>query len=109
MGILMKSKGKDLLLSMSVLEEADYGKKSAELEQMYHRLTAGRTQFENVMANIFDSLMKISSLDLSLSHYSDMLQKVSDSVADATGLIHKASGEAASISSSVSVQHDGIG
>lgn len=106
MGILMKSKGKDLLLSMSMLEEADYGKKSAELEQMYRRLTAGRTKFEDVMANIFDSLMKISSLDLSLSHYSNMLQKVSDSVADATELIHKASGEAASISSSVSVQHE---
>ena len=34
MGILMKPKQKNLLLSMSELEEADYGKKSAELERI---------------------------------------------------------------------------
>lgn len=108
MGILMKPKGKDLLLSISELEEADYGKKSAELEQMYRRLTAGRTQFEDVMSRIFDSLMKISSLDLALSHYSELLQQVSDSVAGATELIHQASGEAASVSSTVSAQHEDL-
>lgn len=57
MGIIMKSKNKNLLLSMSELAEADYGKKSVELEQMYRRLLQGRTQFEEVMANILDSLM----------------------------------------------------
>lgn len=106
MGILMKPKGKNLLTSMSALEPADYGKKSAELEQMYHRLVTGRTQFEEVMAKMFDSLMRISSLDLSLKHYSGLLQKVSDSVSDATELIHKASSDAASVSSTVSVQHE---
>ena len=90
MGGLLKSKKKSLLLSMSELEEADYGEKSAELEQMYRRLLTGRTQFEEVMANILDSLMQISSLDLSLNHYSEILQKVSDSVSNATELIHTA-------------------
>lgn len=108
MGILMKSKEKNLLLSISELEEADYGKKSVELEQMYHRLTAGRTQFEEVMSKLFDSLMKISSLDLALNHYSELLQQVSDSVAEATELIHQASGEAASVSSTVSSQHEDL-
>lgn len=106
MSIFMKPKGKDLLTSMSTLEAADYGKKSAELEQMYRRLITGRTQFEDVMAKMFDSLMHISSLDLSLKHYSGLLQQVSDSVSNATELIHKASSEAASVSSTVSVQHE---
>lgn len=106
MSIFMKPKGKDLFASMSALEAADYGKKSAELEQMYRRLIAGRTQFEDVMAKMFDSLMRISSLDLALKHYSGMLQQVSDSVTDATKLIHTASGEAAAVSSSVAVQHE---
>lgn len=106
MGILMRPKKKSLLLSMSELEEADYGKKSVELEQMYRRLLTGRTQFEEVMANLLDSLMQISSLDLSLNHYSEILQKVSDSVSDATELIHKASTDADSISKMVSVQHE---
>ena len=102
----MRPKKQNILAAMSELAEADYGKNSVELEQMYRRLLAGRTQFEEVMANILDSVMQISSLDLSLNHYSEILQKVSDSVAGATGLIHTASDEAASISRTVSVQHE---
>lgn len=108
MGILMKPKTRDLLSSLSALETADYNKKSAELEQMYFRLNAGRAQFGDVMSNIFDSLMKISSLDLSLNHYAEMLHQISDSVSEATELIHQASGEAASISSEVSTQHEDL-
>ena len=90
MGILMKPKTRDLLSSLSALEAADYNKKSAELEQMYCRLNAGRSQFGEVMSNVFDSLMKISSLDLSLNHYAEMLRQISDSVSEATELIHQA-------------------
>ena len=52
MGILMRPKKENLLLSMSELAEADYGKKSAELEQMYRRLLTGRRQFEEVMEGV---------------------------------------------------------
>ncbi len=106
MGILMKSKKRSILLSLSELTEADYGNESAELEQMYRRLILGRNQFGEVMDNILDSLMQISALDLSLDHYSGILQKVSDSVAEATELIHTASEEAESISKTVSAQHE---
>lgn len=105
MAILMRPKKENLLSSMSELAEADYGK-NAELEQMYRRLLAGRTRFEEVMEKILDSVMQISSLDLSLNHYSEILQKVSDSVSDATELIHAASNEADSIAKMVSVQHE---
>lgn len=105
MAILMRPKKENLLSSMSELAEADYGK-NAELEQMYRRLLAGRTRFEEVMEKILDSVMQISSLDLSLNHYSEILQKVSDSVSDATELIHSASNEADSIAKMVSVQHE---
>lgn len=106
MGILMKAKTKNLIVSMAELEKADYGKESAELEQIYQRLLAGRTRFEAVIDNILDSLMQISSLDLSLNHYSEILKKVSDSVSGATELIHTASNEADAISRTVSVQHE---
>lgn len=108
MGIFMKPKGKDLLSSLSALEKADYSSKSAGLDQMYRRLTTGRAQFEEVMSNIFDSLMKISSLDLALSRYAELLQQVSDSVSGAASLIHQASGEAAEVSSTVSGQHEDL-
>lgn len=106
MGILIRPKKESLLLSMSELAEADYGKKSAEMEQIYRRLLAGRSKFEEAMANILDAVMKISSLDLSLNHYSKILQKVSDSVSEATELIHSASDGADSIAKVVSVQHE---
>jgi len=108
MSILMKSKGKDLLSSISELKEADYGKKSADLEQIYRRLITGRTQFEDVMSKIFDSLMQISSLDLALSSHSKLIQQVSESVSTATGLIHQASSKASSVSSTVSAQHEDL-
>lgn len=106
MTILMKSKNKTLLQSMSELRAADYSQKSPEMAQIYDRLIAGRAQFEEVMSNIFDSLMQISSLDLSISHYSKMLQQISDNAAEATALIHTASGEAAKVSETVSFQHE---
>lgn len=106
MGILKSSREKDLLQAISKMEDADYSGGSLEIKQMYDRLIAGRSQFEEVMANVFDSLMRISSLDLSLGHYSKMLQQISDSVSEATALIHKAAGEAASVSETVSFQHE---
>lgn len=106
MSILMRPKKENILSAMSELAEADYGKKSAELEQIYRRLITGRTRFEEVMAKILDSVMQISSLDLSLGHYSEILKKISDSVSNATELIHTASNEADSISRMVSGQHE---
>lgn len=106
MGILIRSKKESLLSSMAELVDADYGKKSAEMEQIYRRLLTGRTRFEEAVANILDAVMQISSLDLSLNHYSETLQKVSDSVSEATELIHSASDEADSIARMVSVQHE---
>ncbi len=108
MGILTKSKEKELLSSISELKDVDYGKMSAGLEQIYRRLVTGRTQFEDIMSKIFDSLMQISSLDLALSHHAELIQQISDSVSAATGLIHEASSEAASVSSTVSGQHEDL-
>lgn len=101
-----KSDYGDLLQSVSRMEEADYGRKFPELEQIYNRLVSGRSNFEDVMEIIFEALMKISSLDLALKHYSEMLQNISDSVSDATELIHSAAGDATMMAESVSHQHE---
>lgn len=106
MSLLKRQKGKDLLQAMSELEDIDYSKESAEMAQIYHRLIQGRSQFEGIMSNIFDALMKISSLDLSLTHYSEILQTVSDNVSEATASIHTAAKEASSVSETVSSQHE---
>ena len=104
MSFLRKSE-KNLLVSISNMENANY---TSELAQMYSRLLTGRSQFEEVMQDIFQSLMQISSLDLTLSHYSDTLKEISESVASATKLIYDAAAEAYSVAESVSKQHEDL-
>ncbi len=104
MSFLRKSE-KNLLVSISNMEHVNY---TSELAQIYSRLLTGRSQFEEVMQDIFQSLMQISSLDLTLSHYSDTLKEISESVASATKLIYDAAAEAYSVAESVSKQHEDL-
>ncbi len=104
MSILRKAE-KNLLVSISNMENINY---TSELAQIYSRLLAGRSQFEEVMQGIFQSLMQISSLDLTLNHYSDTLKEISESVASATKLIYDAAAEAYSVAESVSKQHEDL-
>lgn len=104
MSFLRKSE-KNLLVSISNMENVNY---TSELAQIYSRLLTGRSQFEEVMQDIFQSLMQISSLDLTLSHYSDTLKEISESVASATKLIYDAAAEAYSVAESVSKQHEDL-
>lgn len=106
MGIFKKSKDSGLLVAISEMREADYDKGAPELGQMYGRLAAGRKNFESIMEGTFDALMQIGSLDVALTRYADVLKKVSASVAQATALIHEASGEASNVAEAVSGQHE---
>lgn len=103
---LMKQKRKKLLSAIAEMEDANYSAESAELAEIYSRLLSGRTQFEDVMANVFKALMQISSLDLTLTHYSKQLQEISQGVSSATAIINEASGEASSVTVAISGQHE---
>lgn len=102
----MRKAKKDFMLKISEMEDMNYSEVSPEMQQMYNRLAAGRTQFEGVMANVFAALMQISSLDLTLNHYAEQLQGISDGLSSATGVIHKAAGETSSVADAVSGQHE---
>ncbi len=106
MGIFKKTVGTDVLLSLAEMEDVDYGGKSPELGQIYARLARGRSQYQGVMADVFACLMQISSLDLSLNHYSAKLQEVSDSVSEATKAIYESAQKTSGVASSVSKQHE---
>lgn len=103
---LMKQKMKRMLSAIAEMEDADYDKEADELAQIYNRLRSGRSQFEEIMANVFSSLMQISSLDLTLKHYSEQLQEISKGVSSATVIINEAAGEASSVTEAVSGQHE---
>lgn len=103
---MKKSEEKKLLLALSDMKNVNYEGKSLELARIYTRLSDGRKQFQTIMADIFGVLMQISSLDLSIKHYADHLQEISESVSGATKAIHNSSGEASSVAESVSLQHE---
>ncbi len=96
----------DSLLSLSELKNINYGEISPELANIYARLIKGRSDFQDVMGNVFQSLVQISSMDLALGHYSEQLRQISDHVASATGTIHNAAGEASTVADLVSGQHE---
>ncbi len=108
MGFLKRTKRKDLLASLSNMENDDYQQDSPELGRIYTRLSAGRSRFEKVMDNVLEALMKISSLDLSLHHYVDQLQNVSEDLSSATGSIYDAAKETPSVADAVSKQHEDL-
>ena len=103
---LKKQKRKKLLSSIAEMENVNYGEESPELAQIHSRLLSGRSQFEDVMANVFGALMQISSLDLTLKHYSEQLQEISQGVSSATAIINEASSEASAVTGAVSGQHE---
>lgn len=105
MGIFRKTEKANGVSMLSEMTDMDYGKESGELAEVYRRLVRGRGQFGEVMSNIFDALMQISSMDLALCHYADRLEEVSKSVADATESIHTSAQETSSVTKSVSGQY----
>lgn len=106
MSIWKRSRDTGLLTAISEMKEADYSKGAPELGQIYGRLSDGRKNFGGAMEGVFDALMYVGSLDVALKHYSDALKQISESVAQATAMIHEASGETSQVAEAVSGQHE---
>lgn len=103
-----KNQTQKLINSLSELQEADYSLSSQNLADIYDRLQNGRKQFEEVMEQNISAVMQISSLDLTLSHYTDDLQTISKSVADATKAILASSTDTSDVAGSISSQHEDL-
>ncbi|MBE5878203.1 MAG: hypothetical protein E7290_15135, partial [Lachnospiraceae bacterium] len=104
MGFIGKT---DLLDSMAELKEADYSKQP-KVNEIYKRLVKGREQFEVAMQKDIDAVMQISSLDLTLTHQTDRLLELSDSVGGAIESIQEAASESSSVAGQVNGQHEDL-
>lgn len=98
--------GNQYISLIARMQEADYGKNSTELEDIYRRLKSGREQFADVFDKNMDAVMQISSLDLTIHHHIDHMMEVSNSVTTATEAIHNATAEMTHIAGVVSSQHE---
>lgn len=101
-----KKRMEELIKALSQLQEADYKSADPKLAEMYGRLQSGREQFEAVLGQNISAVMQISSLDLILRHYTEELEKISESVAGATKAIHSSSQDTTGVASTISNQHE---
>ena len=103
--MMLKKKDAQLISSMAELKAVDYSK-NPQIKEIYERLIKGRENFEGAMDKEIKAVMQISSLDLSLQHYTKEMLQVSDNVADATAIIDEATTEATSAATGVNQQQE---
>lgn len=96
---------KKLIRAVSRMEDADYSKEP-ELSSIYQRLVNNRREFEKVLSKDMNAVMQISSLDLALEQNCKQLQEASQTVTDASHIIHKASTNTSAIANSVTDQQE---
>lgn len=104
--ILKNKRNEKLMQALSELQDADYKLSSQKLSEIYERLLKGREQFEQIYEQNISAVMQISSLDLTLHHYTECLENISRSVADAAKAIHASSEETSAVAGAVSNQHE---
>lgn len=61
------------LEAVAQLKETDYTKADPQIGQMYQRLVGGRSQLETVMERDLSAVTQISSLEKTLTYYTDRL------------------------------------
>lgn len=104
--LMKKNQNKELINSLSELQEANYALSGQQLAEIYERLQNGRQQFEKILEQNISAVMQISSLDLILHHYTEDLETISRSVADATKAIHSSSEDTSGVAGTISSQHE---
>ena len=104
----LKKADKVCMEAVSSLKNAEYSKADPRIGQMYTRLSDGKKQLEQVMEKNLSAVMKISSLDLSLIHYTDQLGVISSDLADSTDDIVQSATESSRVAGEVSNQHEDL-
>ncbi len=98
-------KNDELIRAIAEMQDADYSR-DAKLEEIYQRLSKGRSRFEETMANDLGAVMQISSLDLAMHHHTDHMNEISHNVAEATEVIYGAAAESSQVAEQVNMQHE---
>ena len=96
------------LRALSEMEEMDYSRESSELQSMYDRLKSGKKDFANLMQKNLNAVMKVSALDVGIADSSGKMSKVTSDVSQASGIIHQATTEMASIAGEVTNAHENL-
>lgn len=104
----LRKTDKACMEAVLALKEAEYAKADPKIGQVYARISTGRKQLEQVMEKDLSAVMKISSLDLSLMHYTDQLGQISSDLAESTDDIIQSATESSRVAGEVSNQHEDL-
>ena len=96
------------LEAVAQLKETDYTKADPQIGQMYQRLVGGRSQLETAMERDLSAVTQISSLEKTLTYYTDRLGGISSDLANSTDTILQASTETSRVAGEVSNQHEDL-
>lgn len=87
MGILKKKVDNELVSALYGLQEADYEKGSAELQQLYQCLADAHVSVEDIFKKNLSSLVYTNGLDLQVNNHMSNLSGMASHVNDATQII----------------------
>ena len=96
------------LEAVAQLKETDYTKADPQIGQMYQRLVGGRSQLETVMESDLSAVTQISSLETTLTYYTDRLGGISSELANSTDTILQVSTETSRVAGEVSNQQEDL-
>lgn len=97
-----------VIRSLAEMKEMDYSAESKELQEVFTRLQKGKKQFESIMEKNLNAVMQVSSLDVKLEDNAKKMTKITDDVSEASGIIHNATTETASIAGEVTNAHENL-
>ena len=87
MGFLKKKVDNNLVGALYELQEADYGKGSVELQNLYKCLNDAHTGVEDIFKKNLSSLIYTNGLDIQVNHHMNNLSNMAERVNDATEII----------------------
>ena len=105
--MLFQKNNNDTIKAIGQLQEIDFSKQP-EAGSVFKRLQFGRKRFADAFSKNVESVMNISSLDLSMKHHIGTMESISGNVSRATHEISDAASESACIAGQVNSQHEDL-
>lgn len=108
MGFGKPAKSTDYIRSFSEMKKMDYASGSAELQDAFTRLEAGKDKLKEIMSKNLSAVMKVSSLDLEIGNNAKKMTSITKDLSQVSAVIHNATEETAATAGEVTHAHENL-
>ena len=105
---MFKAKKDNDAVSLSKLEKKNYQANDSVMADIYNRLSDGREAFAGIYGMNVAAVSEVSELDMEIRFYTEQLEKITESIARATGSIHEASIDSSQVAGIVAERHEDL-